>query len=87
MEPLLLWKSNNAFMEPLLLWKSNNFYITVCVLARTLMFVRVCVRTCVGALARACACARVALIIQHETRRQIVTCDLSGSSTFFDILS
>ena len=30
---------------------------------------------------------RVALLIQHATRRHIVVCGLSGSTIFFDITS
>jgi hypothetical protein len=41
--------------------------------------------TCVGA--RACACTRVALIIQHATRMHYTVCGLSGSTTFFDFIS
>ena len=41
----------------------------------------------VGARARACASARVALIIQHATRRHTVICGLSGSTIFFDVVS
>jgi hypothetical protein len=37
--------------------------------------------------ARACACARVALIIQHATRRHIVICGLSGFTIFVNIIS
>ena len=37
--------------------------------------------------AGACACAYVALLIQHETRRHIVICRLSGSTIFFNIIS
>jgi hypothetical protein len=39
-----------------------------------------------GARTRACACARVALP-SHGTRRHIVICDLSGFTTFFDMIS
>jgi hypothetical protein len=39
----------------------------------------------VGARALACVCRRVALLIQHATRRHIAICGLSGSTTFFDI--
>ena len=43
------------------------------------MYVRACL--CVhGALAN--ACARVALLIQHATRRRIAICGLSGSTIF-----
>jgi hypothetical protein len=41
----------------------------------------------VGARARACACARVVLLIQLATRRQTVICGPSGSTTIFDIIS
>jgi hypothetical protein len=47
----------------------------------------VCLGVGVGARAMACACARVALLIQHATRRHIANCGLSGSTTFFDIIS
>jgi hypothetical protein len=40
-----------------------------------------------GARVRACACARVGLLIQDATRRHIVICGLSGSAIFFDIIS
>jgi hypothetical protein len=46
-----------------------------------------CVDGCVRAGARACACARVALLIQHATRHHIGICGLSGSIIFFDIIS
>jgi hypothetical protein len=55
------------------------------------MRVRACVRECVcvwgGARARACAFARVALLIRHEKGIRHIVCDLSGSTTFFDIIS
>ena len=35
------------------------------------------------ALTLACACARVALLIQHATRRHIVICGVSGSPHFW----
>jgi hypothetical protein len=42
----------------------------------------------VGAEALVCACARVALLIQHATRmRHIAIWGLSGSTSFFDIIS
>jgi hypothetical protein len=41
----------------------------------------------VGAWALAFACARVALLIHHATRRNTATCGLFGSTTFFDIIS
>jgi hypothetical protein len=37
--------------------------------------------------ARACACARVFLLIQHTTRLRCVVCGRSGSTTCFDIIS
>ena len=40
----------------------------------------ICVRGCTG------ACAPVALLIQHATRRHIAICSLSGSTIFFDII-
>ena len=57
--------------------------------------VRVCVRARVwvgvgedeGSGVRACACARVAPLLQHATRRHIGICGLSGSATFLDIIS
>ena len=51
------------------------------------LHISVYVWTGVGTQTRACACARVALIIQHATLRRIVICGLSGSATFFDIIS
>ena len=52
------------------------------------MRLRVLAHLCVGVSARAlaCACARVALLIQYATRH-IVICGLSGSTIFFDIIS
>jgi hypothetical protein len=47
----------------------------------------VCVRMNVSARARAYVCARVRLLIQHATRRHIDICGLSGSTTFFEIMS
>jgi hypothetical protein len=41
----------------------------------------------VGARARVCACASVALLIQHATRMRHIICGLSGSTTFIDIIS
>jgi hypothetical protein len=38
-----------------------------------------CVRVCLGGRALACACARVALLIQRATRHHIVICSLSAS--------
>ena len=56
-------------------------YISLC------MYVCVCGGERVGMGARACACARVALIIQHATRHHTVICGISGSNIFFDIIS
>jgi hypothetical protein len=55
--------------------------VCVCVFARAYS----CVRALVGVCARdgTCACARVALLIQHSTRRHIVICGLSGSTILF----
>ena len=41
----------------------------------------VCVCACAGMGAGACACAHVALLIQHASRRHIVICGLSVSTT------
>ena len=49
--------------------------------------VRACVRASVGARALACACTRVALIIQHATLLHIFICGISDSTTFFDVIS
>jgi hypothetical protein len=46
-----------------------------------------CVRVDGGARARACACARVALLIQYATRGLHIFCGPSGSTIFFDIIS
>jgi hypothetical protein len=46
-----------------------------------------CVRAWVWVRALACACVRVALLIQYATRRHIAICGLSGSTTFLDIIS
>ena len=54
------------------------------------MYVRACACVCgvsVGTLARAFACERVALLIQHATRRHIANCGFPGSTIFFDIIS
>jgi hypothetical protein len=60
--------------ESLLPWKSNNYYILICafVLAR------------LGEWACACACVRVALLMQHATRmRRVVTSFVAFVSTRF----
>ena len=49
--------------------------------------VRSCVCGGLGTRALPCACARVALLIQHATRRYIAICGLSGFTVFFDIFS
>ena len=82
-------------MKPLLLWKSNNYCIFLRVCARECVgacvgtWERSCVRVCMGmgAWALACACARIALLNQHATRRRIAICGLSGTTTFFDVIS
>ena len=53
--------------------EKQKYYIFLCV--------------AVGAMARACACARVALITHHATRRHIVIYGFSGYTNFFDIIS
>jgi hypothetical protein len=58
------------------------FCVRVCVCG----WVSACVCVDVGTRARTSACACVALIIQHATRRHIV-CGLSGSTIIFDITS
>jgi hypothetical protein len=52
--------------------------------ARARVRVCVCVWGCTGSDV---ACARVALIIQNATSRNIVICCPSAFSTFFDIIS
>jgi hypothetical protein len=68
-----------AYTKPLLQWKSDKDYALLCV----------CWEggggSCVGALTRACACARVALLIQHATHRHIVISGPSLFVIFFDI--
>jgi hypothetical protein len=55
-------------------WKSKKYYIFLC--------------ACVcGYKEWACAWARVALIIRHETRRHILICGLFGPTAVFDIIS
>ena len=44
-------------------------------------------RVGVGARTRACACARVALIIQHATHGRHIFCVLSDFTIFFGIVS
>ena len=58
--------------------KSNVLHISVCVCvcARARAYVDVDV----GARALACASGRIALLIQHATRRHIAICSLSGST-------
>ena len=50
-------------------------------------YVCVYARMCVGAQAQACACMRVALLIQHETLMRHIVCGFSGSTIIFDITS
>jgi hypothetical protein len=47
--------------------------------------VRECVRVC--ELGKACACARVGLLIRYDTRRRHIVCVFPGSTTFFDSIS
>ena len=69
--------------------------VCVCVCARARAFTSAClsVRVCVGAVVGVgayvlvFACPRVALLIQHATRRYIIICVLSGSTIFFHIIS
>jgi hypothetical protein len=60
--------------------KQNVLHISPCVRA----CLPVC--TCVGARSWKCACARVALINQHETHRHSVIWGPSGSTSFFYII-
>ena len=46
-----------------------------------------CVHVCVCVRVNGWVCGRVALLIQHATRRHIVICDLSGSIIFVNIFS
>ena len=50
------------------------------------MCVRACACVDLGARALACACERVALLIQHAKRRHIAICGLSVSTIFFYII-
>jgi hypothetical protein len=67
------------------------YYIFLCIYVCVCVCVFVCLFVClfmwVGARARACACAHVALIIQHATRRHTVICSLSLSPLKFSTLS
>jgi hypothetical protein len=65
--------------------KKSLTYFCVCVRVR--LSVSVCVLAYVSADAGVlvCACAPVALLIQHSTRLHIAICGLSGSTIFFDI--
>ena len=58
-------------------------HISLCACARA----RASVCMCVHAYVWACACARLALLINPATRSHIAICSLSGSTTFFDIIS
>jgi hypothetical protein len=64
-------------------WESNGYYIFLRV--RASVRARICVL--LGTRAQAYACASIALLIQHATRRNIAICGLSGSTIFFDIIS
>jgi hypothetical protein len=49
---------------------------------------RMCGRVFVcGVQVRACACARVVLLIQNATLRHISSCDIYVSAIFFDIIT
>ena len=62
------------FRESLLPWKSNKYYILMCA----------CVLARLGEWACACACVRVALLMQHATRmRRVVTSFVAFVSTRF----
>jgi hypothetical protein len=66
--------------------------VCACVRARVCACVRVCVCVCVcvgrWVHGRGPVFAkRVALLIQHATRRHVVICGLSDSAVFFDIIS
>ena len=58
----------------------------VCTRARGWMHRRACVLVLMQ-LERVCACARVAFLIQHATRRHIAICCLSGTTIFFGFFS
>ena len=66
------------FTKPLLQWKSNKYYLCVYVCAEE--------EVGVNAGARACACARVALILQYKMHMRHIVFGLSGSTIFFDII-
>jgi hypothetical protein len=63
-----------------------SLYICACARTRRAS-AYVFIRPCVSARALGCACARVALIIQHATRRHIANCDLWFHHILFDIIS
>ena len=58
------------------------FCVCVCARARG----RACLFVGVVARALECACAHVALLIEHATRTRHIVCGLSGSITFFDFI-
>jgi hypothetical protein len=75
-------------------------YFCICVCVRMCARPHMCVCVSVGGWvcvwfgeegmsvgAPACACTRVALIMQHAMHHYIVICNLSGSTTFFGFTS
>jgi hypothetical protein len=71
------------FKKPL--WKCNDYYVFPCVCVRACACVSECVLVVVAVRALTCASTRVVLLIQHASRRHIVICGLSGSTTFFHV--
>jgi hypothetical protein len=59
-------------------------HVSLHVRARLIMCLHACVS--VGAQARACACIRVSILIQHATHMRCIVYGLSGS-TSFDMIS
>jgi hypothetical protein len=78
--------------KPLLPWKSKKPYVflyaDVCFCARTWMGTCACVHVCVAGweCKRACACAPIALLIQHATRYRTATLGPSASTIFQNYL-
>ena len=63
--------------------KQSVVHVSVCVC----VCARAHARVDTGAWAQVCACAGVALLIQHATCRHTANCSLCGSPIFFDIIS